>query len=130
MNYEDAKLKAAREYAEGLFNPDDAANPEFSDSIDFYAMYYMDGAEWRRYNRKASDEDVEEAAKEYGRQNVIDPDDNQDVVEDIASVFQEGVYWYEDFTSINYQSDRFRISLLIGMFIAILIFLFLIFSHG
>ena len=43
-------------------------------------MCYMDGAEWRRNNRKASDEDVEESAKEYGRQNVIDSDDNQVVV--------------------------------------------------
>lgn len=73
-------MKASREYAEGLFNPEEVANPQVSDSIDFYAMCYMDGAEWRRNNRKASDEDVEESAKEYGRQNVIDSDDNQDVV--------------------------------------------------
>ena len=85
QDYERAKMKASREYAEGLINPEEVANPEFSDSIDFYAMCYMDGAEWRRNNRKASDEDVEEAAKEYGRQNVIDPNYNQVVVEEIAS---------------------------------------------
>ena len=40
-DYERAKMKASREYAEELINPEEVANPEFSDSIDFYAMWMV-----------------------------------------------------------------------------------------
>lgn len=126
MDYEEAKIKAAREYAEGLFNPEDVANPEFSGSINCCAADFMEGAEWRRYNRKASDEEVEKAAKEYGRQNVVDPDDNLNVVIKIALVFQDGADWYDEF---EYQSDLFWIYLRYGVFFAILMFLIFILKY-
>lgn len=126
MDYEEAKIKAAREYAEGLFNPEDVANPEFSDSINCCAADFMEGAEWRRYHRKASDENVEQASKEYALQQVENPDDNPDGVEDTAMGFHEGVEWYDQYTSPNIQSDRFWINILIGVFIAIVLFIFFI----
>lgn len=88
MIQEDLK-KAAREYAESHFAPEDIKNPEYKDSIDFHVEIFEDGAQWASKHGRASFKQVEAAAKEYALERV-----NPDDADEIESSFEGGAEWY------------------------------------
>lgn len=75
-DYDDEAIRAAREYAEGLFTPEEVKDPSWEDSIDSYAVDFEEGADWYKLNRGASYEEVQEAANQYGRKIVANSDAN------------------------------------------------------
>ena len=104
-DYDEETIRAAREYAEGLFTSKEVKDPEYQGSIDGYAMDFEAGADWYKLNRNASYEEVEEAANQYGREYcrdiAIDVDENSedglDIIDNAAEGFIEGAEWCEQY---------------------------------
>ena len=105
-NYNTEAIRAAREYAEGLFTPEEVKDPEWGGSIDYYAMNFEDGADWYKLTRGVSYEEIEEAANQYGRKMVeasdadistMEADEYADAIDDAAMGFIEGAEWCDEY---------------------------------
>ena len=81
--------KAAREYAESLFTPEDITAEDYKDAVDFHTEIFKDGVNWASLHRFASFEQVDAAAKEYALERV-----NPDDVDAIEGTFTGGAEWY------------------------------------
>lgn len=113
-DYDEEAIRAAKEYAEGLFTPKEVKDPGYEDCINGYAMDFEAGADWYKLNRGASLEEAQEAANQYGleycRKMVIDVDEDSeeglDIMDDAAMGFIEGAEWCEQYLEAKHADMR------------------------
>ena len=120
-------INAAIEYVEGLFSPKDFQESEYEFIIDCYTSTFCAGADYYRLHKNATSEEIKEMANQYGRNMVVDPDDNLDAVDFEAYVFGAGVTWYQQYRLSKFMN--ILPSVIFGFVtIALVVMLLIIFS--
>lgn len=127
MDYEEAKMKAAREYAEGLFEPEDLVNPTSATTIDFLIKTFIDGAEWCRQNPIANEKELFLASIEFGRGAIVDPPDDPEWISVSAEGFRKGAEWYQS-NYITPKSVIYNRIFVIGLFVIFVVIAAVFFS--